>query len=276
LIKDELAGKTACTLSIGVGQPQSRIGDIHQSFSQALAAIERGTPGNGSSDQIAAKTELLKLNKSAVVDYLRCGVVEEFDTFFAMYIHPLSQAAVDSYIIKNYIFVDIVLTTAKFVGELGGSIDHVVPEINQIETVLLNIKTVEQFKEQTRKILIGTLEFRDQQAGNQYVEIIHQAKAYVDQHYANPDLSLNEVAAHINLSPSHFSMVFSRETGETFKEYLTTLKIQKAKELLRTTSLKSFEISYRVGYKDPHYFSHVFKKQTGLSPKEFRLQGQVE
>jgi len=275
LIKNELAGKTTCTLKMGIGQPQTRVGDIHQSFSRALAAIEGDVNGNGRSEQIATKTELLKLNKLAVADYLRCGAIEEFDDFFTTYIHPLGEAALNSYIIKNYVFVDIVLTTAKFVRELGGSIDQVVPEINQIETLLLNIKTVEQFKEQTRKILVSTLEFRDQH-GNQYVEIIHQAKAYVEQHYSNPDLSLNEVAAHINLSSSHFSTVFSRETGETFKEYLTALKIQKAKELLRSTALKSFEISYQVGYKDPHYFSHVFKKQTGLSPKEFRLQGQME
>jgi two-component system response regulator YesN len=91
----------------------------------------------------------------------------------------------------------------------------------------------------------------------------------------DPDLSLNEVAAQVNLSPSHFSVVFSQETGQTFKEYLTEVRIKKAKELLRMTALRSAEISYQVGYSDPHYFSSVFRKNTGLSPTEFRLQTQV-
>ena len=91
----------------------------------------------------------------------------------------------------------------------------------------------------------------------------------------DPELSLNEVAAQVNLSAGHFSTVFSQETGQTFKEYLTELRIKKAKELLRTTTLKAFEICDQVGYNDPHYFSHVFHKHTGLTPIEYRLQVQA-
>jgi two-component system, response regulator YesN len=88
----------------------------------------------------------------------------------------------------------------------------------------------------------------------------------------NADLSLNDLACLANLSASHFSSVFSQVTHQTFKEYLTEVRITKAKELLRTTSLKSADIAYKVGYNDPHYFSSAFKKNTGLSPIEFRLQ----
>jgi two-component system response regulator YesN len=89
------------------------------------------------------------------------------------------------------------------------------------------------------------------------------------------NLSLNEAAGQVNLSPSHFSTVFSQETGQTFKEYLTEVRIKRAKELLRSTTLKSFEISYQIGYSDPHYFSYVFRKHTGLSPTEYRQQAQA-
>ena len=75
-------------------------------------------------------------------------------------------------------------------------------------------------------------------------------------------------------SPCHFSTVFGAETGRTFKEYLTDIRIKRAKELLRTTTLRSSEIADQVGYNDPHYFSLVFRRTTGLSPKEFRLQVQ--
>jgi two-component system response regulator YesN len=78
------------------------------------------------------------------------------------------------------------------------------------------------------------------------------------------------VAAHVLLSPSYFSVVFGREVGETFIEYLTNVRIRKAIELLHATSLTSSEIAYRVGYHNPRYFYSVFRKVTGLPPNEFR------
>jgi two-component system response regulator YesN len=97
-------------------------------------------------------------------------------------------------------------------------------------------------------------------------------KDYIESHYNDPNLSLNEVAARASLSPSHFSAVFSQEAHQTFKEYLTEVRINRAKELLRMTRLRSADIAYQVGYNDPHYFSSVFKRNTGLSPIEFRAQ----
>ena len=102
--------------------------------------------------------------------------------------------------------------------------------------------------------------------------MIHQARNYIDSHFDNSSLSLPEVASHANFSASHFCTVFSQETGQSFKEYLTEIRIQRAQELLRTTALKSFEIADQIGYGDPHYFSYVFRKHTGVSPTAFRSQ----
>lgn len=273
LIKNEVEASTNCLLRVGLGAPQERLSDIRQSFAQALALVQQVSqvikPGQAASQ--VDKAELLKLDKVVLENFLKFGSAAEFETFFEAYLRPLSQAALDSYLVKNYIFIDLVLTTAKFVHRLGGVVDQVIPEINSVETLLLNIKTVEQIRVEARKICASALAFRDNQANNQYAAVTQEAKSYISDHFANPDLSLNEVAAHVNLSASHFSAVFSRETGETFKEYLTGVRIEKAKELLKTTGLKTFEIAYQVGYKDPHYFSAVFKKQTGLSPSEFKL-----
>ena len=90
------------------------------------------------------------------------------------------------------------------------------------------------------------------------------------------DISLNAVAAQVNLSASHFSLLFGREVGEPFVEYLTRIRIEKARELLRTTRLNANEISYEVGYNNPRYFYSVFKKVAGCSPTEFRLKAQSD
>lgn len=272
LIKSEVARQTCCHLRVGSGGPQQRLGDVHRSFAEAKIqlrqAVDQGLAGP--TGPAIDKAELLKLDKSALEDYLKFRIRSEFEQFFTTYLQPLSDNALKSYLVKNYIFVDIVLTTAKFVHELGGTVDEVIPEINNIEKVLLNIQTVEQLKAKTEKILTSALEFRDHQAQNHYATLIHQAKQYIDRHYTSPNLSLQDVAAQVSMSSSHFSLVFSRETGETFKDYLTRLRIDKAKELLRTTTFKSFEISEQIGYSDPLYFSTVFKKNTGFSPRQFR------
>jgi two-component system response regulator YesN len=270
----QVVAKTRYQLIAGVGSSKNRIADIYQSFVEALANTQNSAGGNKSGiiNQNVDQAELLKVDKSAVENYLHSGMKNEFDEFFNAYLQPLGETALKSNLIKNYIFVDFVLTVAKLVNELGGEIDNVIPELNSIEMVLSNIQTTDQLREQTQKILFSALAYRDSQPNGQYKNLIRQAKEYLAQHYANPELSLNEVASQVNLSASHFSVVFSQEAGQTFKEYLTEIRINKAKELLRMTSLRSADIAYQVGYNDPHYFSSVFKKNIGLSPIEFRSQ----
>jgi two-component system response regulator YesN len=86
------------------------------------------------------------------------------------------------------------------------------------------------------------------------------------------DLSLEEVAASINLVPAYFSRLFSQITGASFINYLTDLRIQRAKELLQGTDDQIKAISETVGYSNIYYFSRVFKNKTGLTPVEYRRQ----
>jgi two-component system response regulator YesN len=273
-IRREVEG-TRYQLTVGVGSPQKRIADIYQSFVEAWVSaqdtIYLGRPGANSTID---KAELLKVDRSAIENFLRSAVKNDFTAFFDTFIQPLGETAIKSYLIKNYIFMDIVLAAAKFVSELDGDIEQIVPALNSIEKTLTNIKTIEQLREQTRQILLNVLAFRDSQNITQHCRLIQQAQKYIEQHYMDADLSLDEVAAQVNLSSSHFSVVFSQETCQTYTEYLTNQRIKKAKELLRMTNLRSTDICFQVGYNDPHYFSHVFGKHTGFSPKEFRLLAQ--
>jgi two-component system, response regulator YesN len=275
-IKKEVEN-TRNQLIIGLGTQKNRITDIYQSFLEAYINVQKASDrGKDNSNLVVEKAELLKVNKSAVETYLNCGDKEDFEEFFNAYIQPLGETVLKSYLIRNYIFMDVVLAAAKMVTELGGSIDTIVPELNSIETILVNIKTIEQFKDETKRILVNALAYRDSQTSSQHKRVIRQAKDYIDKHFMESNLSLYEVASLVNLSSSHFSMVFSQETSQTFKEYLTSTRIIKAKELLRTTSLSSNDMAYQVGFNDPHYFSFVFKKNTGVSPTEFRSKTQTE
>ncbi|HNB54577.1 MAG TPA: helix-turn-helix domain-containing protein, partial [Anaerolineales bacterium] len=264
--------KARYRLVTGIGATKKRIADICQSYVEALATLPNSGETQPSQGPEFIQHAWLKVDKSAVENYLRYGVKEDFDLFYNAYLQPLGETALKSNLIKNYIFVDLILAVANLVHDMGGEMEKVLPELNSIESMITHVKSNEQLREQVYRIVSNALSFRDSQANNPYGSLIYQAKHYLECHYANPDLSLNEVASQVNLSASHFSMVFSQETGQTFKEYLTELRMNKARELLRMTMLRSAEIAYQVGYHDPHYFSAVFKKNTGLSPLEFRAQ----
>lgn len=98
--------------------------------------------------------------------------------------------------------------------------------------------------------------------------VLDKAKQYIGDNFTE-ELSLEEVASFVHLNPHYFSKVFKQQVGETFIDYVTALRIDKAKELmLSDMSLK--EVCFTVGYKDPNYFSRVFKRVTGVTPTEFR------
>lgn len=99
---------------------------------------------------------------------------------------------------------------------------------------------------------------------------IHRAVEYIDMNYANEKISLQDLCRHVLMSTSYFSLVFKQHTGVTFIEYLTGVRVAKAKELLHSSTLKLYEIAEQVGYKDPNYFSILFKKHTGITPKDYR------
>ena len=103
---------------------------------------------------------------------------------------------------------------------------------------------------------------------------VTQAKNYIQEHYGF-DISLDDVSREVNISPYYFSKLFKEESGENFIEYLTRTRIEKAKELLREGNLSIKEISSLVGYADPNYFSRLFKKQTEMTPREYRERNNV-
>jgi two-component system, response regulator YesN len=99
------------------------------------------------------------------------------------------------------------------------------------------------------------------------------ARNYVDKHYWNPDLCLEDAASELQISPGYLSRLMKRETGFSFVEYLNHIRVKKATILMSDPSAKAFEVAERVGYRSQHYFSRAFKKVTGASPTDYRKGG---
>jgi two-component system, response regulator YesN len=99
---------------------------------------------------------------------------------------------------------------------------------------------------------------------------VHKAMAYIQEHVED-DIGLQQAAKYVHVHPNHLSELFRKETGTTFGEYVTNLKIERAKELLASSPAKISEVAYRLGYEDVKYFGQLFKKCTGKTPSEFRI-----
>jgi two-component system, response regulator YesN len=273
LIQKEAETQTPCSLRIGSGGPVQRLGDIHNSFAGALASLSLPVDGVWSqpSDDGAVPSGRVKLDQAALEHYLKSGAAQDFDPFYDLQLQSISQAASRSPLVKHYLFMDLLLTTAQIVSDLGGNVDQVLPELHEIEKLLARVKTSDEIREEIRRIILHLLAYRDSRVDNQQARLIHQAVTYIHKNFSDPDLSLSQVAASVSLSPSHISVLFRQEMGATYRDYLTRVRIAHAKELLRTTNLLCAEVAYQCGYSDPHYFSHIFKKNTGMSPQQFRL-----
>jgi two-component system response regulator YesN len=263
LIQAEVEKKVPCKLAIGLGEPHQRLGDLHHSYAEALAKVKDPT-------EVIDSGVLQKLDQTAIKHFLEFGEMARYDEFFDTAILPLSDSALHSRLLKQYIIVDIVLTAAQFVSDLGGNVDLLIPEVRHGDEFLAGLKILDQVRTGTRKIFATAIAFRDSQVNNNRTTVIHQARAFIDQHFKDSELSLNQVADQVNFSPNHFSAVFSAEIGETFKDYLTRTRIERAKNLLLTTHMKIADVALDCGYNDPHYFSINFRKNVGLTPQQFR------
>ncbi len=100
--------------------------------------------------------------------------------------------------------------------------------------------------------------------------VILRVTRLIWQEYGKSDLSVKQLADSVYLTPTYLSGLFKRKTGKTISEYITSVRMEKAKELLRDPQFKLYHVSEQVGYEDPGYFAKIFKKQTGMTPSEYR------
>jgi Response regulator containing CheY-like receiver domain and AraC-type DNA-binding domain len=117
------------------------------------------------------------------------------------------------------------------------------------------------------KISSTCVEIRKGQRKN-ISKIIINAKKYISDNY-NLDITLDEIAKESCVSPHYFSRLFKEETGENFIDYLTRVRINKAKDLMQNSNISIKEICYKIGYNDPNYFSRLFKKVQKVSPTDY-------
>lgn len=215
--------------------------------------------------------DMAKLDPGIVRGFLQSGLVEELEDFVEEYVGGLYDAT-GSKMFCQYLILNVRFTVIAFLESLGLAQESFLDELPGVQMAGLAAVTHEELKTYIRDMLQKALELRESKSRSQSRDMIRQAAAYIEEHYTEDTLSLKEVANYTNVSANYFSAVFSQEMRQTFVEYLTKKRMDRAKELLRQTDKRSAEIAAEVGYKDPHYFSFVFRKTQGCTPRDYRTR----
>ena len=216
------------------------------------------------------KLPLPNIDKLPLIDKLRYATKADAPKLVDDFLGSFDNTAHGSVIFLYYIFMDILLSSSKIIEEFGGDAKEVLSEFFDAGYMLQEGTDIEKIRKLLTSLLDRVVEFRDAATGSKYSDIIVRAQEYIRKNYSDKDISLHTVAKEVSISPNHFSTIFSRETGETFISFITGVRIEHAKALLKTTQMRTSDVGYEVGYNDTQYFSYVFKKQTGMTPKEFR------
>ncbi|MDO4463676.1 MAG: response regulator [Bacillota bacterium] len=280
-MRDLLGDYTQIRYFVGIGMPVNRLSELPSSFEQASHAFahrylvkesciwnyeEMEQNVYHDEEFNISNVNPKQLDRSKLREFLKFGDKEEVIYFVEEYFKDLGPNAMKSNMFRQYIILDAYFCVVDFLDSLQLQKDELEP-LDITSGILQSEETAIKY---VIRIIEKALELREKTASNRYGGIVDEVKKYIDKNYADEDLSLNVLASHVNFSPNHLSMVFSQQTGKTFIKYLTDFRMSKAKELLRCTGKRSSEISLEVGYKDPHYFSYLFKKTQGMTPTQYR------
>ena len=153
--------------------------------------------------------------------------------------------------------------------EGGAPTDTVLKLNNQFLQNLTKITSLEILCQKLQEIVEAFSESMFNYIPSKNNELIKKAMLYISENFSTP-LTLEAVADQIHLHPAYFSSLFKQSTGSSFKEYLNMVRIEESKRLLANTDFSIIDIAMAVGFEDQSYFSKVFKKYTGLTPKQFR------
>lgn len=274
---------------LAVGQSVERLSQIQKSYHTASRAFSQrylydenilyydemetmehpGGQAETEDNAYLQKVDVNALNPAILQKFLSNGLQEEAENFVKDYFYAIGQEPMESLVFRNYVILNVRFSVISFIKGLGCDTNEM--ESADTEEVLTESgKSMESAIAYAENVISRAITLRDQNSGNKNRSILKTAVDFIDSHYMEEDISLNTVANVANVSANHFSALFSQNMGQTFIEYLTSLRMNKAKELLRCTGMRSSEIAGEIGYKDAHYFSYLFKKTQGMTPSDYR------
>lgn len=264
------------TLTVGIGTVMKDVTKISYSYEDAVLALDyRLILGNNriiSIDDVemrsVEKVRFDDVKEHALTRCIKVGTNQEIrETMDELFQGIEGAVSVKDYQIYLLEILTCILKAAKDsnlnVDEVFG--DNFIPftEINKFTSL-------EEAKHWLAELCASMMNHIATDRQYTYKNLVEMAKDYTKNHYHEGDITINKVCSHLHISAGYFSSIFKKETKMTFVNYLNHIRMEAAKEMLRSTDMKALEIAEKVGYADANYFSFSFRKNVGVSPKEYR------
>ncbi len=277
-ISDHAIRELGKSVSIGVGEGRADATAVMRTFQDARAALDYrfvlgpghiitiqqargGVPDSDFSEESDKRERFLRMVKTGTADEASAAIQTVVGSL------RTEKEDIEGCVVFMY---RLLADTINALEEIGVSYGDV-PTLgkNPFEH-LTTMKTLDEMERWFSRFVSEALVVLDSRRLQHSQRKALSAKEYIDVHFSDPDLSLQRVCTAMAVSKSYLSPVFKTSTGMTFVEYVTHRRMEEAKKLLRSEFLKVYEIAEKVGFRDAHYFSLTFKKQTGLTPREFQ------
>ena len=280
IIRHELREKTSVITTI-VGNVVERISAIKDAYGTADAMLKKVQ--SVSAGQVIDVNDTAQITADIVSfsgpfgeafkQQLLYATVDDAPKLLHDYLHGDNADQFNSMLFRYYTLVDMLKIAVQIVSTAKSGIDpkDIAARFSAEYDIFQASAHRDSFEAMALSILQEALSLKEANLGFlRHSHVISRAEEYVAAHFCDPNISLISVAKHVGMSSAHFSTVFSQTLGKPFISYLTAMRIDRAKELLAHTDMKLATIAMEIGYNEPNYFSHVFKKTEGITPKEFR------
>ena len=269
---------TGATVSIGIGFPVRTLRRIDESFRGARTALGQrlilGPNQIITAEQVhGSRSEPVPRAEQGA----RARVIREFRNGSSAGTETAIRELIELYRTTRLSMKECFVGIQRLLADLLSALESLGVHHSQVPEVasdpfgrLTEMKTLEDIERWFCELQLSARAVLARQQRQQSAAKAVEAEDYIQAHYAEPELSLTALCRVLSISKSYFSPMFKAHTGMTFVEYLTNLRMDRAKELLILTDMKGYEVAERVGFTDAHYFSLTFRKQTGVSPTEYR------
>ncbi len=206
-----------------------------------------------------------------ISDSDRAGVQKYLNDIFGYIFFSIGH---DFPMAKSRIYELLVLISRTAIGNGADPEKILLITHNYLQTIA-GIDTIEELCSWLTKAANQFMDSLFSYFETKHTNVINKSLQYINTHYSE-DISLENVAQIVYLSPAYFSRIFKQETGSTFSSYLNEVRIKNSKYLLKSSNTRLVEITWLVGFKDQAYFSKVFKRITGISPLKYRKEKQID
>ncbi|AIQ53590.1 response regulator [Paenibacillus sp. FSL R7-0331] len=265
------------TVTAGAGTVCQSAAMLFNSFSDAMQALDyRLILGNNRViwiEDVESRAHQLpafdELTQQSLIRTIKLGTVHELRQVVDELFGGLDTAQVST---QDYqIFLLEIITSILRVAKESGSeaADFIGSGLSTLSE-LHKFNNMGEAKLWIIRICTRLMDSIASERQSSYKQLMDQAKEYIRSHYEESDISIGRVCQHLHISTGYFSSIFKKEMKMTFVSYLLQIRLEAAKELLRSTELKAFEIAEKIGFSDPNYFSFCFRKKYGQSPKEYK------